>query len=169
MSAKPLDDIHNTKIAGVVLSGRWFPGPALQARADSLANAFAEGQRLVDSLLAPGSARYVASHATTIPTFGLSTVSQVMSFLMRAKRWDDAIAVGELLTQRYPTSAGALAQLGDAYAGGGRNGAATSAYEKALVLNPSANDVRKKLDALRHSPPSPQGSRSAPQSTHIDS
>ena len=151
LDANPLDDIRNTAMShreGVMLNGRWLTRAELDRRVDSLAHAFAAGQRLVDSLLAPGAAHYVATHHDRLPVVQLSTISQVAEFLTTRKRWEDAIAVGGELTRQFPDSAEAFEDYGDALAGAQRTGDALRAYRRALALDPSRNAVAKKIAAI---------------------
>lgn len=156
LDANPLDDIRNTAMAhreGVMLNGRWLTRAELDRRLDSLAHAFAPGQQLVDSLLAPGAARYLAAHRNRLPTVQLSTVSQVAEYLISHRRWGDAVAVSQEMVRRFPDSAGALEDYGDALAGAHRARDALQAYHHALALDPSRSSVAKKIVAL--GPPLP--------------
>ena len=68
--------------------------------------------------------------------------------LLKKDDYDKAIAAFELAVADHPGSAGALDSLGDGYAQAGRRAEAITAYQRALLLDPTAAGTRRKLAAL---------------------
>jgi predicted alpha/beta superfamily hydrolase len=69
--------------------------------------------------------------------------------LERHKAPDEAIRLFDFCLSLYPKSAGAYEGLGEAYEQKGMNEKAMEAYQKALALDPSNANARKKLDELK--------------------
>ncbi len=70
-------------------------------------------------------------------------------FLMRRKRYDDAIAVFTRCLELHPKSANAYNNLGDTYAETGKTDLAIENYEQALKLDPTRQDIKTALEKLR--------------------
>ncbi|MEO8223525.1 MAG: amidohydrolase family protein [Gammaproteobacteria bacterium] len=148
----PLVDIGRTShVAGIVLRGRWLSGAELRRRVDSLAQAFRGERELIDRLLTNGG-QFSTTALDSAPAFQSSSLNQVGYRLLGQGRKDDAVAVFELVTRRYPASGGAFDSLGDGYSAAGRKQDAIMAFDKALQLDPSQDDTRRKLAALRAAP-----------------
>lgn len=62
---------------------------------------------------------------------------------------DEAIKLFELCLELYPESSQAYEGLGEAYATKGMREKAIECYQKALILNPSSTNGRKKLEELK--------------------
>ena len=69
------------------------------------------------------------------------------SFLLRHRRYDDAIQVFTEQVSLFPSQAASYEYLGDAYSAGKRWQEAVEAYRKALQLDPSARTATQKLPA----------------------
>ncbi len=69
--------------------------------------------------------------------------------LERHKAPDEAIRLFEFCLSLYPKSAGAYEGLGDAYEQKGMKEKAKMSYRKALVLDPTNANIKKKLDDLK--------------------
>lgn len=97
----------------------------------------------------------LSTYATQIKdgTITEETLNSTGYFLMRQKKYNDAIAVFTKCLELHPNSANAYNNLGDTYAQTGKADAAIENYAHALKLDPTRQDVRASLDKLRAAAP----------------
>jgi len=82
-------------------------------------------------------------------TISEETINSAGYFLLRQKKYDDAIAVFNRCIELHPNSANAFNNLGETYAETGQTELAIKNYQRALELDPTRNDARAALDKLR--------------------
>jgi imidazolonepropionase-like amidohydrolase len=167
LDANPLDDIRNTtKIAGVVLAGRYF-------RRASLNNMLAEAEKMAarksvadalwktiqDKGVSAGLEQYQRLKATESGAydFGEDELNGLGYRLIGVKKIKEAIEVLKVNVEAYPISANVYDSLGEAYVDDGDTGLAVKNYRKSLELNPWNKKTLERLKQL-----------GSPQSTDVN-
>lgn len=80
--------------------------------------------------------------------FNENEANSIGYYLMRNNRLKDAIALFELNTEEYPTSANAFDSLAEACMNAGEKDRAIANYKKALQLNPGSNNAKQMIEKL---------------------
>jgi imidazolonepropionase-like amidohydrolase len=157
VKGNPLQHIEAVdEVEGVVLRGRWLPQKELASRLEAAAVASAPAHRLVDAVLKNGATAAEASQTATGAVRGdldEDTLTLLGYFFLRQKRFSDSVALFKLAVSHSPRSANAYDSLGDAYVGAGQIDDARKSYQRALELNPAAQETRgklKKLGSMNH-------------------
>ncbi len=81
--------------------------------------------------------------------FSESILNSYGYFLLRSNHTDDAIKVFKLNTEYYPNSPNVFDSLGDAYIKAGDKINAIACYEKESALNPTDEDLKKRIQTLK--------------------
>lgn len=158
LEANPLDDITNTrKIAGVMLSGRYFPKASLEkmlADVEAVARLKAISEPLTKALTEGGAVgaveqyRRMRKEDTATYDFTEDALIDFAYQLLEQKRAEDAIQILKLEVENYPRYWNAYDSLGDAYKAAGQNGPASANYKRALELNPTDDNAAEQLKGL---------------------
>jgi tetratricopeptide (TPR) repeat protein len=160
LDANPLDDIHNTtKIAGVVVAGKYFPKASLQGMLAKV-QALASQKSIADALLKTiqekdvGAAiqqyRELKSTQFAAYDFHEEELNDLGYQLIGMKRFAEAIEILKLNAEIFPASSNAYDSLAEAYMDHGDKDLAITNYRKSLELdatNTNAVEMLRKLNA----------------------
>lgn len=156
LEKNPLEDVaHASRIAGVMLRGRWLPKEELGALREALAALYRDEARFVSELRAEGpskaSERFLDARERNPATrwFRESALNALGYEWLAAERVEDAVVAFELCVEAYPLSASAHDSLGEGYARAGRVADAIASYERSLALDPSNTNAKTCLAQLR--------------------
>jgi imidazolonepropionase-like amidohydrolase len=159
LDANPLDDIRNTtKIAGVVVAGKYFSRASVQdmlAKAQALASRKSIADPLLQTIREKNAGAAVRQYhelkTSELETydFGEDELNTLGYQLIAMKRFKDSIEILKLNVEAFPTSSNAYDSLGEAYMDNGDKEQAIKNYEKSLALdrsNKNAVEMLKKLN-----------------------
>lgn len=152
LRGNPLVNIHNsTRILGVVAAGRLFEHAELGRMLDSLASAFAFQHRFVDDVTVRGAASMLLRQPSARDPVAESTLNQLATDLARAKRWPDAVAVGEFGVRARPTSRDAWLLLSSVALQKADTASAAAVIARGLARIPGDSVLLRTRAGLLHS------------------
>lgn len=158
LEANPLDDIRNTtRIAGVMVRGRWLARSELDGMLADIAEPYQARAKRIDPLaraLADGEAEqalelYATLEDAELASFVERSVNTLGYRHLQRGDVDGAIRIFTLNTEYFPDAFNTWDSLAEAHMARGDDELAIEYYRKSLELNPSNENARNMIRRIR--------------------